>query len=114
MLLKILKKCSNSSKKYTKLNAIFRHTRSSSSSSSSTSIFKPKFLDKNIDKKIFLFDKYSKFTFQRLIDLSNILCNDLLINLKKSDLDGQKVGVYCGNNYTYLISILGLIFFRLK
>ena len=70
-------------------------------------IFKPKFLDKNIDKKAFLFDKYATFSFEKLINLSSILSNDLLLKLNKRDLNGEKVGIYCNNNYTYLISILG-------
>ena len=75
--------------------------------SSLAHIFKSNILDKNIDKKTFLFDRYSLFSFEKLIDLSSILRDNLLFKLKKTDLDGEKVGIYCNNNYTYLISILG-------
>lgn len=100
MLLKFLKTFLNQNR----YNKVKLHLNSHFSSGQ---IFKPNFFDKNIDKKIFLFDKYSKFSFEKLIDLSTTLGNNLLFKLNKTDLNGEKVGIYCNNNYTYLISILG-------
>jgi long-subunit acyl-CoA synthetase (AMP-forming) len=58
--------------------------------------------------RVFLNDKYSSFTFGDLNRLSSKLSNDLLSNLNKKDLNGEKIAVLCANNYTYLISILAI------
>ena len=103
MFVKTLKKTLNPSQ-----SRFSRIKQNLSTCSRLAQIFKPKFLDeKNIDKKTFLFDKYGAFSFEKLINLSSILSNDLLLKLNKRDLTGEKVGIYCNNNYTYLISILG-------
>lgn len=59
-------------------------------------------------KKTFLTDQYSSFTFQKINYLSNELSNQLLKSLKSKSLEGEKIGVYCFNNYTYLISLLAV------
>ncbi|RNA18844.1 acyl- synthetase family member mitochondrial [Brachionus plicatilis] len=58
--------------------------------------------------KIFLNDKYSKFSFNQVYNLSNVLSKNLLDQHKKSDLNGEKIAVLCSNNYTYLISCLAV------
>lgn len=58
--------------------------------------------------KVFLHDKYDKFTFDQLFQLSKKLSQDLLNNSSKSNLNGEKIAVLCSNNYTYLISILAV------
>jgi malonyl-CoA/methylmalonyl-CoA synthetase len=70
--------------------------------------FKPTRLDENINEKTFLHDRYSSFTYKKLLSLSNHLSQGLLNSLNKTDLNGEKIGVYCSNNYTYLISILAI------
>lgn len=59
-------------------------------------------------KKIFLHDKYDKFSFDRLNQISSKLTRDLLNSYQKSDLKGEKIAVLCSNNYTYLASILAI------
>lgn len=58
--------------------------------------------------KIFLKDKYSEFTFKQLDTLSKHLSQNLLRTLNTDDLQGNKIGVYCSNNYTYLLSLLAI------
>ena len=58
--------------------------------------------------KIFLKDTYSEFTYKQLDTLSKQLSQNLLSNLNTNDLEGSKIGVYCSNNYTYLISLLAI------
>jgi len=64
------------------------------------------------NSKIFLRDQYSEFTFKKLNYLSYRLGEKLLESLKVNDLNGEKIGVFCSNNYTYLISLLAI--WRLK
>jgi len=58
--------------------------------------------------KVFLTDKYAKFTYANLGTLSKSLSNEILASLNTSDLNGAKIGVYCSSNYTYLISLLAI------
>lgn len=64
--------------------------------------------------KTFLTDQYSKFSFQSLDQLSNRLSNQLLksVGHDLDHFDGENIGVFCNNNYTYLISLLAI--WRLK
>ena len=62
----------------------------------------------NLNDKIFLQDKYAKFTFDEINRLSTKLSSDLLAKMNRNDLNGEKIAVLCGNNYTYLISILAI------
>ena len=93
---------------FNKRQANFKPYASASLLSTKTSHFQTNYANKNIDQKIFLFDKYSKFTFEQLIQLSTALRSDLLRCLDVNDLGGKKIGVFCNNNYTYLISILAI------
>jgi long-subunit acyl-CoA synthetase (AMP-forming) len=61
----------------------------------------------NIDDKIFLTDAYKSFTFNHLNTLSDRLSSDLFAKFGNK-IDGQNIGIYCSNNYTYLISILAV------
>ena len=58
--------------------------------------------------KLFLIDQYSKFSFKSIDQLSDQLSNQLLCRLRVKDLNGEKIGVFCNNNYTYLISLLAI------
>ncbi len=58
--------------------------------------------------KVFLADKYAKFTFTNLDTLSKSLSNEILTSLNTKDLNGAKIGVYCSSNYTYLTSLLAI------
>jgi long-subunit acyl-CoA synthetase (AMP-forming) len=60
------------------------------------------------DRKIFLHDKYATFSYCKILQLSQKLSSEIQNSLGKSDLKSQKIGVYCANNYTYLISILAI------
>lgn len=80
------------------LNPISRLTRSFSSSS----------IHLNLSDKFFLSDKYHKFSFNQVYNLSNILSKNLLDQYEKNDLNGEKIAVLCSNNYTYLISCLAV------
>lgn len=53
-------------------------------------------------------DKYRRLTFGELHRLSSKLRDDLCSHLNKSDLAGEKIAVLCANNYTYLVSVLGI------
>jgi long-subunit acyl-CoA synthetase (AMP-forming) len=64
------------------------------------------------NSKLFLRDQYSEFTFSKINYLSYRLSEQLLESLKVNDLNGEKIGVFCSNNYTYLISLLAI--WRLK
>lgn len=55
-----------------------------------------------------LVDKYRAFTIDDIHRLSHKLSEDLCASLNRSDLGGEKIAVLCANNYTYLISILGI------
>ena len=59
-------------------------------------------------EKIALTDEHSKFRFKDINNLSIKLSQDVLKKLKTNDLKGEKIGVYCNNNYTYLISLLAI------
>ena len=59
-------------------------------------------------KKVFLKDKYSHFTFSAIDQLSKQLSRNILNTLDTPDLQGNKIAVYCNNNYTYLISLLAI------
>lgn len=59
------------------------------------------------NENICLKDKYNWFRFEQIYVLSNKLKKELIKNSNK-DLAGQKVGILCSNNYTYLISVLGV------
>ena len=58
--------------------------------------------------KVFLKDSYSHFTFSAIDQLSKQLSRSILNTLDTSDLQGNKIAVYCNNNYTYLISLLAI------
>ncbi|CAF0935488.1 unnamed protein product [Brachionus calyciflorus] len=62
----------------------------------------------NLSDKVFLTDKYDKFTFNQIFNLSNKLSQNLSNHYEKSDLNGEKIAVLCSNNYTYLISCLAV------
>ncbi len=70
------------------------------------------FIQKNLTTlnkdKIFLTDQYTKFSYKSLDQLSDSLSNLLLSRLQVKDLGGEKIGVFCNNNYTYLISLLAI------
>lgn len=53
-------------------------------------------------------DKYRTFTFGEIHRLSSKLRDDLCSHLNKPDLGGEKIAVLCANNYSYLISVLGV------
>lgn len=58
--------------------------------------------------KIFIKDDYGELSFTQIDKLSKRLSNDILKTLDKSDLNGERIGVYCHNNYTYLMSLLAI------
>ena len=58
--------------------------------------------------KIFLHDKFNWFTFGKILNLSKALSVNIKKSANKSDLNSAKVGVYCTNTYSYLISILAI------
>ena len=58
--------------------------------------------------KIFLRDDHGEFSFKQIDKLSKRLSHDILKSLDMPDLNGEKVGVYCNNNYTYLMSLLAI------
>ena len=66
--------------------------------------------DRHINlNKIFLKDKYTTHSFSQILNISKCLSKNLLSNLNnKSDLNGDKIGVLCSNNYSYLCSILAI------
>lgn len=53
-------------------------------------------------------DKYRRLSFGEVHRLSSRLRDDLCSHLNKPDLGGEKIAVLCANNYTYLISVLGV------
>ena len=67
-----------------------------------------KYSSTNANSKLSLRDKYKEFTFEEIHRLSKKLSEDLCSNLNRSDLKGEKIAVLCANNYTYLISLLGI------
>ena len=67
-----------------------------------------KYSSTNANNKLSLRDKYKEFTFDEIHRLSKKLSEDLCSNLNRSDLRGEKIAVLCANNYTYLISLLGI------
>ena len=67
-----------------------------------------KYSSTNANSKLSLCDKYKEFTFEEIHRLSKKLSEDLCSNLNRSDLKGEKIAVLCSNNYTYLISLLGI------
>jgi long-subunit acyl-CoA synthetase (AMP-forming) len=64
-------------------------------------------LGKSRDKQ-FLRDNYSYFSYGQVLDLSRTLSLQLKQTAKMDDLKSEKIGVYCSNNYSYLISILAI------
>lgn len=62
----------------------------------------------NLSDKTFITDKYDKFSFNQVYNLSNVLSKKLLNQYEKTDLNGEKIAVLCSNNYTYLISCLAV------
>ena len=73
-----------------------------------TSIIRLKHDHSSPSSKIFLNDKYDNFTYNDIFHLSKTLSNNILSNLNKTDLNGEKIAVLCSNNYTYLVSILAI------
>ena len=81
------------------LNVKHFHLRCQSTAASSRLI--------NADK-IFLKDCYSTFRFDELVSMSRQLKNSMLHTSGSTNLNGQKVGILCSNNYTYFISLLAV------
>ena len=70
----------------------------------------------NNENKLCLVDKYRKFTYNDILSLTKRLSSSLIeryrresnLSRRVDDLNSAKVGIYCTNNYTYLISILAV------
>lgn len=68
-------------------------------------------VENKLGKKIFLKDNYGQFSFDDVLNLSKNLSANLIKTLQLNDpsyLNQQKIGIYCSNNYSYLISILSI------
>lgn len=66
------------------------------------------FSSAGLSNPVFLKDKYSQFSLQHLNDLSKCLSQNLLKNLDRTDLKGERIAVLCSNNYTYMISLMAI------
>lgn len=64
--------------------------------------------DKSSVQKPAFEDKYRRLTFGEVHRLSCKLRDDLCSHLNKPDLGGEKIAVLCANNYSYLVSVLGI------
>lgn len=64
------------------------------------------YISKN-ENKIFMVDKHASFQHSQILRLSRAL-SEQVKRESGGSLAGQKVGVYCSNSYSYLISILAI------
>lgn len=63
------------------------------------------------ENKLCLVDQFNQYKYDDILSLSKRLSINLLNSLKISNekgLNSQKIGIYCSNDYSYLVSILAV------
>lgn len=87
--------------------------------STSFQSIKYKFIEKSLatfdSQKLCLIDQFKQFNFGEILSLSKRISLNLQdikksqhVSNKSNDLQSQKIGIYCSNDFSYLVSILAV------